>query len=296
MALHRPAIARMPLKDYYALLGVERSASHADIKRAYRKLARKYHPDVSREPDAESKFKDVAEAYATLKDEQKRAAYDAPPTEPESEREFRPPPGWDSGFDFADHWPSQGRDQHARIQIDLRDCYRGARRKLTLSIPVLAANGNVTWQPRELEVNIPKGMRDGQHLRLAGQGSAAAGGGRAGDLYLEVTVAPQSRFRIDGLDVYTDLPVTPWEAALGTRVAVPLPDGSVQLTVPPGSSSGRRLRLRGQGIPGHPAGDLFAVLGIVVPPADSEPVQAAYRALAEACRNFNPRDTGTVGS
>lgn len=289
MKAHPLPIAPMPPKDYYALLGVERDASHADIKRAYRKLARKYHPDVSREADAEARFKDVAEAYATLKDEQKRAAYDAPPAEAVADRGFRPPPGWDGGFDFAEHWPSQGHDQHARIQIELGDCYRGARRTLTLSIPTLSANGTVTWQPRELDVNIPKGIRDGQHLRLAGQGSAAPGGGRAGDLYLEVAIAPHPRFRVEGLDVYTDLPVSPWEAALGTRVTIPLPDGSVDLTVPPGSSSGRRLRLRGKGIPGKPAGDFYALIGIAIPPADAEPVQAAYRALAAACTDFNPR-------
>lgn len=309
----------MQFKDYYALLGIERTASQDDIKRAYRKLARKYHPDVSKEPGAEAKFKDVAEAYAALKDVEKRAAYDTLGQGQANDQEFRPPPGWDGGFEFSGRGPtdapdadrsdffealfgrgrsrgagahaagpSHGGDQHARIQIELRDCYLGARRHITLRVPQLDSNGDVIWQPRELEVNIPKGIRDGQHLRLAGQGSPALGGA-AGDLYLEIAVVPDPRFRVDGRDVYTELPVSPWEAALGTSVAVATPDGSVQLTVPPGSSSGRRLRLRGKGIPGNPAGDLYAVLGIAIPPADSDAAQAAYRALATACADFNPR-------
>ena len=312
-------IAGMQFKDYYALLGVERSASQADIKRAYRKLARKFHPDVSKEPDAEARFKDIAEAYAALKDAEKRAAYDTLGDGTPKDQDFRPPPGWEGGFEFSERGPADGSsersdffealfgrgrtragsphfagpatgsDQHARIQVDLRDCYQGARRSITLRTPTIAENGELTWQPRVLEVTIPKGIRDGQHLRLAGQGNAASEGGPAGDLYLEIALTPHPRFRIDGRDVYTDLPITPWEAALGTRVTVPVPDGSVELSVPPGSSSGRRLRLRGRGIPGNPVGDLYAVLGIVTPPAATEAAQTAYRELAAACADFNPR-------
>jgi len=310
----------MEFKDYYAMLGVERTATQDQIKRAYRKLARKYHPDVSKEPNAEARFKDVAEAYEALSDAAKRVAYDDAGSRHKNGQDFSPPPGWDSGFDFgggdfggrgnsshSDFFDAlfrrqaagargprppehaTGSDHHAKVQIDLKDSYQGAHRSISLRVPQMDASGHLTMQDRQLEVNIPKGIRAGQHLRLAGQGNPGHGGGPAGDLYLEIEFAPHPHFRIDGRDVYFDVPVSPWEAALGASVAVLTPDGSAQLTLPSGSSPGRKLRLKGKGIPGAPPGDLYAVLSIALPPADTAPAQDAYREMAKSFGDFNPR-------
>jgi curved DNA-binding protein len=310
----------MEFKDYYATLGVDRSAGQDEIKRAYRKLARKYHPDVSKEPDAEERFKAVSEAYEALNDPEKRTAYDEIGRRHERGQEFSPPPGWNSGFEFSDadvgaddamdhsdffealfgrhargargaratvHAP--GGDHHAKVAIDLEDAYRGARRTITLRMPVVGAQGQMTLQERHLDVNIPKGVREGQHLRLAGQGGPGHGGGPAGDLYLEIAFQPHPLFRVDGRDVYLDLPLAPWEAALGAAVTAPTPDGSVELTIPPGSSSGRKLRLKGKGLPSDPPGDLYVVLGIAVPAADTPAAREAYASLARSFPHFNPR-------
>jgi curved DNA-binding protein len=309
----------MEFKDYYATLGLEKSATQDEIKRAYRKLARKYHPDVSKEPNAEAQFKEVAEAYEALKDPEKRAAYDAVGSQHAGGREFRPPPGWNSGFEFsdgagtaadADHSDffealfghrapgmhrdrasahAAGTDHHAKVQIDLLESYRGGRRTIALQVPTRDAEGHLSFQTRQLDVNIPKGVRDGQHLRLKGQGGPGYGSGPAGDLYLEVHFAPHRLFRVDGRDVYVDLPVAPWEAALGASITVPTPDGSVQLTIPAGSQSGRALRLRGKGLPGTPPGDFYAALSIALPPAGNDAAQAAYQALARSFDGFDPR-------
>jgi curved DNA-binding protein len=310
----------MEFKDYYAALGLQRSADPDEIKRAYRKLARKYHPDVSKEPDGEARFKNVAEAYEVLSDTQRRAAYDDAGRRHQNGQEFSPPPGWDRGFepsgrdagedpdlnhsDFFEALfrrqaagargprgaePLAGGDHHAKVQIDLLDAYRGARRTISWRVPLMDAQGHLTMHERQLEVNIPKGIRDGQHLRLAGQGSPGRGDGPAGDLYLEIEFAPHPHFRVDGRDVYIDLPVAPWEAALGAGVTVPTPDGTVELTVPPNSSAGRKLRLKGQGIPGTPPGDLYAVLAMALPSADTAPAQQSYREMAKAFADFNPR-------
>ncbi len=310
----------MEFKDYYAALGLQRAATQDDIKRAYRKLARKYHPDVSKESDGEARFKDVAEAYEVLSDAQRRAAYDDIGSRHSQGQAFTPPPGWDRGFDFSGADPGHGQDlnhsdffealfrrqaagargprgaeplaggdHHAKVQIELQDAYRGAHRSISWRVPQMDAQGHLTMHERQLEVNIPKGIRDGQHLRLAGQGSPGRGDAPAGDLYLEIEFAPHPRFRVDGRDVYTDLPVTPWEAALGAGVTVPTPDGSVELTVPPHSSPGRKLRLKGQGIPGTPPGDLYAVLTLTLPPADTAAAQHSYREMAQAFSAFNPR-------
>jgi curved DNA-binding protein len=311
----------MEFKDYYAKLGLDKSASPEDIKRAYRKLARKYHPDVSKEPDAEAQFKDVAEAYEVLKDPERRAAYDAVGSQYGGGQEFRPPPGWDSGFEFSSgadgasatdhsdffealfgraaagmrgaHGPvhAGGEDHHAKVQIDLMDSWHGGRRSISLQMPARDAQGNLVLQTRQLDVNIPRGIRDGQHLRLKGMGGPGLGAGPAGDLYLEVHFAPHKLFRVDGRDIYLDLPVAPWEAALGASVTVPTPDGNVQLTIPAGSPAGRNLRLKGKGLPGTPPGDFHAVLSIALPPASGEAAQAAYRALAGSFSGFNPRAT-----
>jgi curved DNA-binding protein len=309
----------MEFRDYYATLGVERTASPDEIKRAYRKLARKYHPDVSKEPDAEARFKEVAEAHEVLSDPEKRAAYDDVGQRYGQRGEFHPPPGWDGGgfefsgrdagpgadMDFSDFFeslfghrmrgaahgmPQRGAgDRHAKIVIDLVDAYRGARKTLTLRMPVVDAQGRVTLRERQLDVQIPAGVREGQHLRLSGQGSPGEGGMPAGDLYLEIGFQPHPHFRVDGRDVYMDLPVAPWEAAVGATVVAPMPDGSVQITVPPGSGAGRKLRLKGKGLPGRPPGDLYAVLVITAPPADTPAAEQAYAALARAFPHFNPR-------
>ncbi|MGQ0622689.1 MAG: DnaJ C-terminal domain-containing protein [Panacagrimonas sp.] len=308
----------MDFKDYYAVLGVERTATQAQIKSAYRKLARKYHPDVSKEPDAEARFKDVAEAYEALNDEERRAAYDDVGKRHKSGQEFNPPPGWDSGFEFsgrdfgaggtADHSAffealfrragAQGPrgsahatagDHHAKVQIELQHAYRGGHHSISLRTPRMEADGQMTMQDRKLDVNIPKGIRPGQHLRLAGQGGAAHGDEPAGDLYLEIEFAPHPHFRVDGRDVYLDLPVAPWEATLGATVTVPMPDGSVQLSLPAGSSAGRKMRLKGKGLPSVPPGDLYAVLSIALPPADTVLAQEAYRGMATSFGDFNPR-------
>jgi len=306
----------MEFKDYYQTLGVERSATQDDIKRAYRKLARKYHPDVSKDPEAERRFKEVGEAYAVLKEPDKRAAYDRMGANWKAGQDFQPPPGWDAGFefsggeeqgaDFSDffetlfgqrarqggqrerRWSAQGQDRHAKVMIDLADAYRGARRSIALQVPVVDGQGRVSTQERTLEINIPKGIREGQHLRLAGQGATGRGDGPPGDLYLEVAFAPDARFRVEARDVFVELPLAPWEAALGAKVALPTPDGSVELSIPPESQAGRQLRLRGKGIPGDPPGDLYAVLSIVLPPARTDAAKDAYRSMAQALP-FDPR-------
>ena len=307
----------MKFKDYYEILGVPRNATQDDIKRAYRKLARKYHPDVSKDSDAEARFKEVGEAYAVLKDPEKRVAYDQMGSQWKTGQDFQPPPGWDAGFEFSGgdfggaagadhsdffealfgrqarggqraHMHAQGQDHHAKVLIDLADAYHGAQRSISLRMPALDAQGRVTMQERKLDVSIPKGIRAGQHLRLAGQGGPGLGEGPAGDLYLEIAFNPHPLFRVDDRDVYLDLPLAPWEAALGAAVTAPTPEGPVQLTVPAGSAAGRKLRLKGKGLPGNPPGDLYAVLAIALPPADSESAKEAWRTLAQAF-DFNPR-------
>ena len=304
----------MEFKDYYATLGIASTASAAEVKAAYRKQARKFHPDVSKEPDAEARFKDITEANEALSDAEKRLAYDAVcATRLGGSGEFRPAPGWNSGFEFSgpgggadpvhsDFFaslfgrrprtgagPTAGGDHHAKVQIELQDSYRGGRRTVTLRVPQSDAQGLMSLQTKQLSLSIPKGIRAGQHLRLSGQGGAGSGGGAAGDLYLEIEFAAHPQFRVDGRDVYLDLPVAPWEAALGAEMAVATPDGSVQMTVPSGAAAGLKLRLRGKGIPGEPPGDLYALLSIALPKADSEAGQQAYRAMAQSFAGFKPR-------
>ncbi len=308
----------MELKDYYATLGVKQQASPEDIKRAYRKLARKYHPDVSKEADAEARFKELAEAYEALGDAEKRAAYDDVVERHRNGQQFEPP-GRDSGYEFSGRGmgdedfshsdffealfgrqaagargprssgPRAGGDHHAKVQIDLRDAYTGGRRSITLRVPTLNTQGQMELLNRQLDVNIPAGIRAGQHLRLGGQGGPAHGDAPAGDLYLEIEFAPHPYFRVEGRDVYIDLPVAPWEAALGASVTVPTPDGSVELTVPAGSTPGRKLRLKGKGLPSVPPGDLYAVLSIALPPADTAPSREAYLGMAKNFGEFDPR-------
>jgi curved DNA-binding protein len=303
----------MKFKDYYDTLGVPRSATQDEIKQAYRKLARKYHPDVSQEVEAESRFKEIGEAYTALKDPEKRAAYDQVGSGVHEGQEFQPPPGWNAGFEFSgrdfgadmahsDFFESlfgrysgntqqrdtRGNDHHAKVLIDLEDAYHGAKRSITLQVPVTNDQGQVILQERKLDVRIPSGIRAGQHLRLTGQGEPGIGNSPAGDLYLEIGFKLHPLFRVDGRDVFLDLPITPWEAALGCSLTMPTPEGSVKINVPAGSATGRQLRLKGKGIPGDPAGDLYAILAIVQPAAVTESEKEAYRTFSAAF-NFNPR-------
>jgi curved DNA-binding protein len=298
----RQSLCIMKYKDYYAALGVPRTADLDEIKKAYRKLARTYHPDVSKAPDAEARFKDAAEAYATLKNTEKRAAYDElghPPTG----AEFTPPPqwshahapGWQSfeDLDMADLLAAMGRGQHGShrspvpvngrdyentIKISLEDAHRG----VTLSLDVAASEGL-----RTLEVTIPPGVREGQKLRLRGKGGKGGNGGVDGDIYLHITLAPHPVFRSDHLDLYFDLALSPWEATLGVDLEVPTLEGPVLLTVPPGTRSGRKLRLRGRGL-AEGRSDLYALIRIDVPTTLTEDERKLYLELARIS-NYNPR-------
>jgi curved DNA-binding protein len=315
----------MEFKDYYKVLGVERGASEDEIKKAFRKLARKHHPDVNKAADAASRMQDLNEAYDVLRDPEKRAAYDRVGQGMRGGQEFRPPPGWEEGFEFSgapegagpgDHSDffetlfgtarrargqatAGGRsprweDHHAKIVIPLEDAFHGATRGLSLRAPELDASGHVVLRERELQVKIPKGIRAGQQIRLAGQGSPGPRGEPAGDLYLEVEFEPHPRFRVDGRDLYVTLRVAPWEAALGASVPVRTPDGEVQMSVPPGSQGGRKLRLKGRGIPGPAPGDLYVVLDVVLPPATSDAAKALYEQMARELA-FDPRAGGEGG-
>ncbi len=311
----------MEFKDYYDTLDVKRDASQDEIKRAYRKLARKYHPDISKEPDAEESFKQVGEAYEVLKDPEKRVAYDQLGANWQSGQDFNPPPDWDQGFEFhgggftgaepenfSDFFESlfgrggrrggqaytqpefhaRGEDTHARISIDLEDAYQGASRMLTLQHMEMGKDGRPIVKDRTLNVRIPKGVRQGQHIRLAKQGGAGFGEGEAGDLYLEVEFAPHPLYKVEGKDVYLDLPVTPWEAILGSSIKVPTPTGAVDLKIPAKSAAGRKMRLKGRGIPSKDPGDLYVILQIALPAADSEDAKKAYHEFEQAL-DFNPR-------
>ncbi|RMD69392.1 MAG: J domain-containing protein [Gammaproteobacteria bacterium] len=299
----------MEYKDYYKILGVSRDATQEEIKRAYRKLARKYHPDVSKEPNAEERFKEIAEAYEVLKDPEKRAAYDQLGTHRPGE-EFRPPPGWEEQFGFggaegfgdifetlfgfgrprerAGGFRMRGQDEHAKILISLEDAYHGATKTITLQVPEMEPNGRVVTRTRTLQVRIPRGITPGQQIRLPGQGAPGIGGGPHGDLYLEIDFQPHPLYRVEGKDIYLDLPITPWEAALGAKVKVPTLGGPVEVKIPPGARSGQKLRLKGRGLPGHPPGDQYVVLQIVTPPATTEKEKAFYRKMAQEMP-FNPR-------
>jgi len=311
----------MEYKDYYKIMGVARDATQDEIKRSYRKLARKYHPDVSKEADAEARFKEVGEAYEVLKDPEKRAAYDQLGKQWKPGEDFRPPPDWDAGFEFrgggytagdagaysdffeelfgrgfAGPGGTQGRrtyrmrgeDHHAKVLIDLEDSFSGATRSISLRVPELTEDGHVTTRERTLSVRIPKGIRPGQQIRLAGQGGRGLGGGEPGDLYLEVEFTDHPLYRVDGADIYLDLPVAPWEAALGANVKAPTPAGNIDLKIPANSGQGRKLRLKGRGLSGKQPGDLYVVLQVSLPAADSDAARSLYKQMQDQLA-FNPR-------
>jgi curved DNA-binding protein len=320
-----PTIRRRGLefKDYYATLGVPRDAGADDIKKAFRRLARKYHPDVSKEPNAEVRMKEINEANAVLSDPEKRAAYDALGSGHAAGEEFRPPPDWDAGFEFsgrgfsdaeatdfsdffaelfgrmgaarhagerrAQRGPMRGEDHHAKILLDIEDGWRGAQQRISLRVPKLDERGRITLETRTLDVQIPVGVREGQLIRLAGQGSAGSGQGPPGDLYLEVHFKPHPRFRVDGRNLLMELRVAPWEAALGAVVPVELPDGkSLKIRIPPGAQTDGELVAHGRGIPADPAGDLVLTLRVVLPPADTPRAKELYESMARDLA-FNPR-------
>lgn len=320
----------MEFVDYYATMGVEPDASADDIKRRYRKLARRWHPDVSEEPEAEERFKELGEAWTVLKDEQRRAEYDALRAARAAgagrpggaEGGYRPPPGWSSGAgidpgewqaqgdgDFSDFFEelfgrrarprqtsgadasggfrARGEDVTSALSITLAQAFAGVTLPLSLRVPIRRADGSLDVEERTLSTKIPAGTVDGTRLRLRGQGGAGIGGAEAGDLYLEISVRLEERFLLDGRDIITNVDVLPWQAALGASLTVPTLGGDVALKVPEGSAAGRRLRLRGRGLPGSPAGDQYVVLRIVVPKIDERPVaerdaiRAAWRELAK---------------
>jgi len=322
----------MDYKDYYKILGVARSASADEIKSAYRKSARKYHPDVSKAEDAENRFKDAGEAYEVLGDPDKRSAYDAIPVggyaSPRanagrsSGRASASGAGFGfggghanaSGGDFSDFFEDmfghgqsaqegfargnrpnaraqmRGQDLHTEVLVDLEDVFHGAERQISLRSPSAETPGRETT--RTLKIRIPKGVRAGQQLRLAGQGGPGRGSGApAGDLYLDIALATHPIYQLDGRDLIVDLPVAPWEAALGATIKAPTPMGAVDLKIPPGSNGGRRMRLKGRGMPGDTAGNLYVVLRISLPPVDGEmdaDTRALYEQMAERLA-FNPR-------
>ena len=319
----------MEFKDYYTVMGLPRDAAPEDIKRSYRKLSRKFHPDVSREKDADARFKELGEAYDVLKDPEKRRAYDQLGTNWKEGQEFRPPPDWNAGAEHAGRQGAQwdfnnasagdrsnffeslfrqgfagsgargsgqrgsfsaaGEDRHAKIQIDLEDAYSGATRTINLRVPEMSEQGHVIPREHQITFSIPKGVRAGQHIRLAGQGASGMGEGSPGDLYLDVEFKPHLLYRIDKHDVYLDLPIAPWEAALGADVEAPTPTGRVEVTVPPGSAAGRKLRVKGRGLPGSTPGDFYFVLQIAVPPADADSAKSFYKDMSAQFASFSPR-------
>jgi curved DNA-binding protein len=310
----------MEFKDYYKILGVDRAASKDDIKRAYRRLARKYHPDVSKESDAEARFKEMKEAYEVLKDPEKRSAYDQFGANWKAGQDFQPPPNWQREYSFGDGAQSfgdagqfsdffetlfgqsrgggfgfrtggrrmKGEDVNATISIPIEDAYRGASRTISLDVPEADASGAVRRRQKTLNVKIPAGVTAGKRIRLEKQGGPGYGGSPAGDLYLAVEFEKHPFYRADGRDIHLELPVTPWEAALGRKVKVPTLGGAVDLQIPAGSSSGKTLRLKGRGLPGKPAGDQYVELTVVVPPASDETIRDLYETL-EREHDVNPR-------
>lgn len=305
----------MEFKDYYQTLGVSRDAKEDEIKRAYRKLARKYHPDVSKEPNAEEKFKEVQEAYEVLKDPKKRSAYDQLGSQWKSGQDFRPPPNWQeyANFDpnafneedlggFSDFFSSifgggarhsgarashrtrqqRGQDEHAKIAISLEEAYRGGEKSIHLRVPEVDQQGHVHHKTRTLKITIPAGVISGQQLRLAKQGAPGFGGGEPGDLYLEIAINPHRIYTLQNKDIYLTLPITPWEAALGAKITVPTLGGTVDLKVAPGSQAGQKLRLKGRGMPGKPeAGDQYVLLQIQTPPATTDSQRMLYEKMAQ---------------
>jgi curved DNA-binding protein len=315
----------MDFQDYYKLLGVGKSVTDADLKKSFRKLARKYHPDVSKEPNAEEKFKQVKEAYEVLKDPEKRKFYDQygenwKQAQQGGYSSGGHPGAGRSGFGaggftgantdgFSDFFSdmfgggggfhqaggrrrshqARGEDMHSKVKVSLEDAFKGTTRSLRLQVPETGANGRVTQKIKTLNVKIPKGVTAGQQIRLSGQGDVGQGGGPNGDLYLEVEFEAHKLYTVEGKDVYYRLALAPWEAALGDKLTVPLVEGKVDLKIPAGSAAGKKMRLKGKGLPAKVAGDFYVVLDIVAPEAETEVQKAAYESFANAFPEFAPR-------
>lgn len=323
----------MKYTDYYAALGVDRQATQAEIKQAYRKLAHKYHPDISKDAEGESKFKEVAEAYRVLKDEEKRAEYDQLGVHKAGE-EFSPRGSsgdysqyaqqyGDTDASFADvdmadlmaafaaarnggaggggsgghaggfsrqPWPQDGQDFEIEEPVTLEQMYAGSEIDVSVSLPEADAQGMLHRVPRTFRVKVPKGAEDGQRLRLPGKGGPGAQGGKQGDLYIVMRVLPHPLYRVDGKELYMDLPLTPWEAILGASVQVPTLGGAVEMNIPAGTVNGRRLRLTKRGLPKADGsmGDLYAVVRIDVP-KEITPQQRELVEQLAASSSFNPR-------
>lgn len=323
----------MQFKDYYASLGVKREATADEIKKAFRKLARKYHPDVSKEADAELRMKEINEAYTVLSDPEKRAAYDQFGSNYQPGQDFKPPPDWDEGYEFSTQGRDgggrefsdffeqlfgrmggrmgggfgarsgpfanmggklRGEDHHAKVTLDIEDSFTGATKQITLRTTQVDAQGRPTLVPRTLNVKIPKGVTAGQTIRLAGQGAPGHGGAPAGDLLLETQFHPHPQLRCEGRDLHMTLRVAPWEAALGTALPVQLPDSNIKVRIPAGAQSGQQLRVRGKGIPSTPPGDLLLDIQVVLPSANEPKARELYETMAREL-NFNPRETGHHG-
>ena len=306
----------MEFKDYYKILGVASDAKTDEIKRAYRKLARKHHPDLNKEAGSEDQFKEIGEAWEVLKDPEKRRQYDQLRAGGWRQGEdFQPPPDWTGGFghgdtgqgssgftDFSDFFENlfgggmggrrqrsaRGQDIHARVEIDLETAFSGGRRRISLNRAEPGPDGRLIRRRQNLEVNIPAGVTPGQQIRLSGQGEPGFNGGPKGDLFMEVEIQPHRLFELDGRNVHLTLPIAPWEAALGAKVNVPTLGGKVAMNIPAGASSGKRLRLKGRGLPGKSPGDQVVTLKVVVPKATSERQRELYRQL-EREQAFDPR-------
>ena len=299
----------MKYKDYYEVMGVGRDASADEIKRAYRRLARKYHPDVSKEPNAEERFKEIGEANEVLHDPEKRAAYDNLGKRHAGE-DFQPPPNWHFDFEsgasgahsefFEDlfgglgaragrgRFRRRGFDTAVRLQITLEEAFHGAERTLSLQRMERAEDGRMQPRAEQINIKIPAGVTEGQQLRVPAHGEPGVGGEAPGDLFAQIHIVPHRWFRVEGRDVSLDLPITPWEAALGGTVRVPTLAGKVDLKIPKGAQTDQQLRLRGRGLPGSPAGDQLVVLKIVAPPAKDAADEALYKEMA-ARLTMNPR-------
>lgn len=314
----------MEFVDYYDTMGLDENATDADIKRAYRQLARKYHPDVSKEPDSEARFKELGEAYGVLKDEERRREYDQLRRHHnDTDGGFSPPPGWQyqssinpedfrqagqGSADFSDFFEQmfgsrfkhhesghsdpvsgmRGRDVHATLPVSIRDIYHGSTVEISLNLPTVSADGVMRTEQKKLNVKIPAGVRPGQKLRLKGQGGRGYADSDSGDLYIDISVKEDDVFTLDGPHVNVCVPITPWEAALGAVVEIPTLDGPVNLTIPANAKQGQRLRLKGRGLPGKNPGDQFALLTLVVPEAKTEEQKSIYESMSKLWAD-NPR-------
>lgn len=321
-------------KNYYEALGVSREATPDEIKKAYRKLARKYHPDVSKEADAEEKMQAINVAYDTLSHAEKKKEYDFNLDHPQGYANFGgqsdpndfngysnqassdPNSGFGQNSDFSgfedlfgrfgqgfgggrqqqygqrnsrQQTSFRGEDQHAKIELDIDIAYHGSTQNITLQIPSYNAYGEAEVQRKTLEVKIPKGMKEGQQIRLSKQGQAGISGGDAGDLYIEIQYKEDSRIRVEGADIYYSIDISPWEAALGQEIEVITPSGKVKVTIPKNTVYGKQLRLKDRGIPSKVPGHLYLVLNIVYPKVETEQQEKAYQHFADAFSHFNPR-------